>query len=202
MTTFTRLSSIALISFATLTGCGGGGGGGGGGGVTTPPPPVVDQSPAGVWDGQAVTAAGPDVTTSFESNEITNSGIGPFSVGTSPFRATFDAGIANSRGIQAFYISGLNAWHVLAGAPATVTFETPPRTLSFWVRTEIGVSSTIEIRDVNAVLIPPIITPTTTYTQIFVNRTATDAPIGSIDVTSPTGGDVVIDVLAFGNSEL
>ena len=92
---------------AALTACGGGGGGGGDGGIITPP--VADQSPAGIWNGQAVTPNGPDVTTSFENSEITNAE-GPFSIGTSPFTATFSAGIANSRGIRAFYVSGVNAW--------------------------------------------------------------------------------------------
>ncbi len=197
MKTLTRLLAITLVSVAALTACGGGGGGGGDGGIITPP--VADQSPAGVWGGSAVTPNGPDVSTSFETNTVTNGGLGPFLIGTSPFTATFDAGIANSRGILAFYITGLNAWHILAGLPATVTFETPPRTLSFWVITQnLAVVSTIEIRDVTGNLILPVITPTTTYTQIFVNRTATDTAIGSMVVTSPTGGDVIIDDLDFG----
>lgn len=198
MKTLTRLLAFTLVSVAALTACGGGGGdGGGGGGIITPP--VADQSPAGIWNGQAVTPDGPDVSTSFETNTVTNGGLGPFSIGTSPFGATFDAGIANSRGIPGFYITGLNAWHILAGFPATVTFETPPRTLSFWVITQnLAVVSTIEIRDETAALIMPAITPTTTYQQIVVTRTAAETAIGSILVTSPTGGDVIIDDLAFG----
>ena len=191
MRTFTRLSSIALISFATLTGCGGGGGGGGG--VTTPPPPVADQSPSGVWDGQAVTAGGPDVTTSFEFNRP-----GPFTVGTAPFTATFSSGQALTRGNTTFYVDGDNAWHVLVGTPATVTFGTMPKTLSFWVRTENGaVASTIDILDENAALITSV-TPNATYTQIVVNRTAAQTSIGSITITGPTNGDVIIDVFVFG----
>ncbi|TDJ44088.1 MAG: hypothetical protein E2O51_07105, partial [Gammaproteobacteria bacterium] len=199
MKTLTRLSSIALVSVAALTACGGGGGGGGGGGdggIITPP--VADQSPAGIWNGQAVTPNGPDVTTSFENSEITNA-VGPFSIGTSPFTATFSAGIANSRGIGAFYVSGDNAWHILNGASALVSFGTQPRTLSFWVITENStVVSTIEIRDLNGNLITPLITPTTTYVQYSVNRTAADPAIRSILVTTPSGGDVIIDDLAFG----
>ena len=108
MKTFTRVSSIALIAFATLAGCGGGGGGDGGGGVTTPPTPVADQSPSGIWGGQAVTAAGPNVTTSFEFNAS-----GPFSVGTAPFTGTFSSGNAETRSIPGFYISGLFMGSVL-----------------------------------------------------------------------------------------
>ena len=153
MTTFTRFSFITLVAFATLTGCGGGGGGGGGG-VTTPP--VADQSPSGIWDGQGVTTANPDVTTSFEFKLN-----GPFTVGTAPFTATFPSGRAETRGNTAFYVDGNNAWHVLVGTPATVTFGTLPKTLSFWVRTESGaVASTINILDENAALIRSV-TPTT-----------------------------------------
>jgi hypothetical protein len=193
MKTFTRVSSIALIAFATLAGCGGGGGGGGGGGVTTPPTPVADQSPSGIWGGQAVTAAGPNVTTSFEFNAS-----GPFSVGTAPFTGTFSSGNAETRSIPGFYISGLNAWHVLIGTPATVTFGTLPSTLSFWVRTEsAAVASTIDILDSTSALITSV-TPTNFYQQITVNRTAAQTPIGSITITGPTNGDVVIDDFEFG----
>jgi hypothetical protein len=184
MTTFTRFSFITLVAFATLTGCGGGG-------VTTPP--VADQSPSGIWDGQGVTTANPDVTTSFEFNLN-----GPFTVGTAPFTATFSSGRAETRGNTAFYVDGDNAWHVLVGTPATVTFGTLPKTLSFWVRTESGaVASTINILDENAALIRSV-TPTTTYTQITVNRTAAETSIGSITITGPTGGDVIIDLFVFG----
>jgi len=139
------------------------------------------------------------VSTSFENNEITNGGLGPFSIGTSPFTATFTAGIANSRGIGAFYVSGDNAWHILNGASALVSFGTLPRTLSFWVITENpAVVSTIEIRDLNGNLITPLITPTPNYMQYFVNRTAADPAIRSILVTTPSGGDVIIDDLSFG----
>ena len=49
-----------------------------------PPPPPAAQNPGGVWGGQSVTAAAPDVFTSFEFDAV-----GPFSVGTSPTTATF-----------------------------------------------------------------------------------------------------------------
>ncbi len=189
MKTLTRFLAVALVSFAALTACGGGGGGGGG--IITPP--VADQSPAGIWNGQAVTQGAPDVFTSFEFNDT-----GGFSVGTAPFTATFSSGNAETRNNQAFYISGDNAWHVLVGTPATVTFGALPQTLSFWVRTQsAAVSSTIDILDENSVLIMSV-TPTNTYTLIPVNRTAGQTSIGSVTITGPTGGDVIIDDLTFG----
>ena len=195
MKTSTRLLSIALVAFATVTGCGGGGGDGGGA-VTPPPaapPPAADQSPSGVWDGQAVTQGSPDVSTSFEFNDS-----GPFSVGTSPFTASFSNGNAETRGVPAFYISGLNAWHILTGTAATVTFETLPRTLSFWVRTVNAADvSDIQILDQNSTLIMAVV-PTNAYQQIVVNRAAGETSIESMVVTSTSGGDVVIDDFTIG----
>jgi len=195
MKTLMRLLAIALISFATLTACGGGSGGDDG--IVTPP--VADQSPAGVWNGQAVTQGAPDVFTSFEFNATAG-----FPIGTSPFMATFSNGNAETRNISGFYITGDNAWHILNGTSATVTFETPPRTLSFWARTAFAADvSSIQIFDVNSVLIPPVITPTNSYGTLptVVIRTAGQTSIGSMVVTSTTGGgggDVVIDDLTFG----
>ncbi len=169
---------IFLLCVAVLlSACGGGGSGGGG---TYPPPPPPPPSPG-------------DVFTSFEFNAT-----GPFSVGTSPFTATFSSGNAESRGNSAFYISGDNAWHILIGTSATVSFETLPSTLSFWVRTENAtVVSDIQILDENGALIMAV-TPTNVYQQIVVNRAAGQTLIGTFVVTSTSGGDVVIDDLTFG----
>ncbi|MEE8092982.1 MAG: hypothetical protein V3T47_01985, partial [Gammaproteobacteria bacterium] len=97
-----------------------------------------------------------------------------------------------------FYISGDNAWHIVVGTFATVTFGILPKTLSFWVRTENSTDvSDIEFLDEVGALIMSV-TPTNAYTQIFVSRTAAETSIGSMVVTSTSGGDVVIDDLAFG----
>ncbi len=179
MKTLTRLLAIALVSFAALTACGGGGGGGGG----TPASNgdvVIDEFSYG-------SPPSPDVMTGFESIEVTNGGIGPFSVGTSPFRATFSTGRAETRGVLALYRAGVNSWHILYGTSATVTFDTLPSTLAFWVRTVNAADvSTIEIFDVtptNPVLITTV-TPTSIYTQITVTRMAGETLIGSMVVTN------------------
>ena len=123
------LGSLLLLVFVGACSSGGGG--------TPPPPPQppppapAAQDPAGIWDGQSVTAAAPDVFTSFEF-----SAAGPFSVGVAPFTATYSNGNAESRGIPSFYITGLNSWHVLIGTSATVTFGTLPSSVNFFVRTE------------------------------------------------------------------
>lgn len=195
MKTSIRIFSIALVALATVTGCGGGGGGDA---VTAPPPPAqnppaADQSPSGVWDGQALTQGSADLATSFEFNDT-----GPFSVGTSPFTASFSNGNAESRGVRAFYITGVNAWHILTGTSATVTYETLPRTLSFWVRTEnITDVSDIQILDQNSAVIMAVV-PTNVYQQIVVNRAAGETSIESMVVTSTSGGDVVIDDFSIG----
>ncbi len=58
--TFTHLLAIALVFFATLTGCGSGGGGG----AVTPPAaaPPANRSLSGQWNGHAVTPGSPDRT--------------------------------------------------------------------------------------------------------------------------------------------
>ncbi len=193
MKTSTRLLSVALVSFATLTGCGGGGWGGGGRETLLPLPPPADQSPSGVWEGQALTQASTDVFTSFEFDAA-----GPFSVGTSPFTASFSNGNAENRDKRDFYITGDNAWHILISTSATVTFETLPRSLSFWVRTENATDvSDIQILDENSALIMAVI-PTNAYQEIILTRAAGETSIGSMVVTSTSGGDVVIDDLTFG----
>ncbi len=139
------------------------------------------------------TAAAPDVFTSFEFNAA-----GPFDVGTTPFRATFSNGNAESRGVPEFYITGANSWHILIGTSATVTFETNPQTLSFWVRTENATDvSEILINDENGALIQMVV-PTNAFQQVIVSRNAGETDFGSVEVTSTSGGDVVIDDFTFG----
>jgi len=155
------------------------------------PPPT--QSPSGAWVGTSLSVAAADVFTSFEFNAT-----GGFTIGTTPYTATYSNGNAETRGVSAFYISGDNAWHILVGTSATVTFETLPNTLSFWVRTETaGNISNIDIFDENGVLIRNVV-PTNAYQMISVVRGAGQALIGSMVVTSTSGGDVVIDDLTFG----
>jgi hypothetical protein len=100
--------------------------------------------------------------------------------------------------VAAFYISGLNAWHILVGTSAVVTFETNPQTLSFWVRTEQATDvAEIRVNDENSVLIQSI-TPTNAYQQIVMSRTAGQTDFGSVDVISVSGGDIIIDDFTFG----
>ncbi len=138
----------------------------------------------------------------FENFEF--SATGGFERGTTPYRATYSNGNAETRGVPAFYISGLNAWHILVGTLATVTFETLPNTLTFFVRTDnAGDVSNIDILDENGVLIQNVV-PTNAYqplnNPISVVRGAGQTLIGSMEVTSTSGGDVVIDDLTFGYS--
>lgn len=187
------LTLAALFFLAFMAACGGGGGAAPPQPPPPPPPPPPAQNPGGIWVGQSVTAAAPDVFTSFEFTQNA-----PFTVGTAPFTATFDNGRAETRGVPAFYITGANAWHVLVGTSATVTFGTNPSTLDFWVRTEnAGDVAEIRIFDENSTLIQTIV-PDNVYRQVTINRTPGEALIGTIEVTSTSGGDVVIDDLTFG----
>jgi hypothetical protein len=165
----------ALLLSAVMGACGGSGGSGGSGGGSAPP-------------AQATCNA----STSFEFNAT-----GPFCIGTSPFTATFSSGDTKSTGEADLYSSGDFAWHVLGGTSATVTFETLPSTVTFFVRTEFaGDVSDIQILDENDDLIMSV-TPTAIFQQIIVNRDPGQTLIGLIVITSTSGGDVVIDDFIF-----
>lgn len=164
------------------------------GGCPLPALPI-EQSATGVWGGQAVTPAPADVITSFEFDAA-----GPFSIGTSPRTASFSNGIAKAAGDPAFTVTGSYAWYVSVGTSATVTFETLPSSLSFWVRTQnASDASEIQVFDEAGTLIQTV-TPTDVFQEIVVTRAAGETFIGSFDVISTSGGDVVIDDLTLGYS--
>ena len=144
------------------------------------------------------------VETSFEFNAT-----GPFTIGTSPISATFSAGVAESRGVNALYHSGRNAWHILPNDPTVVSFETPASALSFWARTENNnVTGTLRVFDSNNVRILNRAVPNS-YQLIEITRSAGQALIARFEVTAAGGGggsgyggvgaagDVVIDDLSF-----
>ncbi len=178
MTTFTRLLSIALISFATLTGCGGGGGGGGGGGAAAPPP-AVGVGDIVIDDFTIGFPPDPVVFTSFEFSMAA-----PFSIGTSPFTADFLNGEALTRGNTDLYNTGDFAWHILNNSSARVEFRMPPSTLEFFVLTEntTGIR-TVEIFDVDGVSILTV-TPMNAFELVEVIRTGAQTLIGSMVVTN------------------
>ena len=158
---------VTLLLSAFVGACGGGGGGG---------------------------AAPPTQSTCFLSTSFEFNATGPFCIGTSPFTATFSSGVTKSTGDAGLYSSGDFAWHVLSGTSAIVTFETLPSTVTFFVRTEFaGTVSDIQILDENSDLIMPVIIPTTMFVQVIISRDPGQTLIGSIIVTSTSGGDVVID---------
>ncbi len=164
-----------LLLSAFIGACGGGGGGGDGGAASPPPAQSSCQT-----------------STSFEFNAT-----GPFCIGTSPFTATFSSGTSKSEGDPDLYSSGNFAWHVLSGTSAMVTFETLPSTVTFFVRAEnVGTVSDIQILDENGESIMSM-TPTIVFQQVIVNRDPGETLIGSIVVTSTSGGDVVIDDFIF-----
>ena len=195
MTTIIRLISTTLASLVILAGCGGGGGGGSPPPPPPPPPPIQFQSVTGTWGGQSVTGAAADVSTSFEFGAT-----GGFTVGATPYTAAFSNGNAETRGDPGLYVSGTNAWHILVGTAATVSFETLPNTLRLNVRTVNAADvSNVDIFDENGVLIQNVI-PTNAYQIINITRGAGESLIASVEVTSTSGGDVVIDDLTFGYS--
>jgi len=121
------------------------------------------------------------VETSFEFNAT-----GPFTIGTSPISATFSAGVAESRGVNALYHSGRNAWHIFPNA--VVSFETPASALSFWARTENNnVTGTLRVFDSNNVRILNRAVPNS-YQLIEITRSAGQALIARFEVTAAGGG--------------
>jgi hypothetical protein len=162
----------ALLLSAFIGACGGGGGG------ATPSTPPAQSSC--------------HISTSFEFNATA-----PFCIGTSPFTATFSSGVSQSVGDPGLYSSGNFAWHVLSGTSAMVTFETLPSTVTFFVRAEnVATVSDIQILDENGDSIMSM-TPTNFFQQVIVNRDPGETLIGSVVVTSTSGGDVVIDDFIF-----
>ena len=158
-----------------------------------PPPPAADQSPAGIWTGQAVTPDIPDVTTSFEFTDTDG-----FIVGNAPFTADFQGGVAETRQNGALYADGVFSWHV-AATDGTIDFATPGSTLSFSTRTvAAGDAATIEVLDVNGGRISLDIVPDA-FAVINVTRDpAIGEPlIGSVVITVENG-EIVVDLFAFG----
>ena len=157
----------ALLLSAFIGACGGGGG------SAAPPPPTQSSC--------------------HPSRSFEFSATGPFCIGTSPFTATFSGGQTQSSGQADLYSSGDFAWHVLGGTSATVTFETLPSIVTFFVRNEFaGAVSDIQVLDENNDLIMAV-TPSDFFQQIIVNRDSGQTLIDSVVVTSTSGGDVVID---------
>ncbi len=164
-------SALLLATF--ITACGGGGGSG----ASNPPPSA--QSPC-------------NASTSFEFDAT-----GPFCVGTSPYTATFSSGVTKASSRSDYYSSGDYAWYVLNETSATVTFETLPSTLTFFVRSELAATvSDIQVLDENGEMIMQM-APTNILQQVIVNRAVGQTIIGSVVVTSTSGGDVVIDDCIF-----
>ncbi|RLA23124.1 MAG: hypothetical protein DRQ63_12005 [Gammaproteobacteria bacterium] len=121
---------------------------------------------------------------------------GNFGVGTAPHSATFAGGIAETRGVPGFYADGINSWHI--STSATITFETPVSTLSYFSRTVTdGDVSTIVFRDAAGAMIDMDVSPDANTPLLYSIDTAGGLPISSVDVTVTTG-EIVIDLLTFG----
>jgi len=188
----TIYSSIAMLTMSVLLVACGGGGGGATSPPPPPPPPAANMSPGGIWSAPFATTTAANVVTGFESVSGGN-----FSAGTAPHSATFAGGVAETRGVPGFYADGINSWHI--SNSATITFETPVSTLSYFRRTVTnGDASTIVFRDAagNAIGAPDIAPDANTPLLYSIDQTG-GPPIASVDVTV-TAGEIVIDLLTFG----
>ena len=189
-------STIAILTLSALMGACGGSSSGGGGFTPPPPPPPppppAAQSAGGLWVAAYATAAAADVVTGFETVGGTL-----FDIGTTPYVAAFSGGVAETRGVPGFYADGINSWHI--STTATITFETPVITLSYFRRTVTnGDAATITFRDTEGNAIGnPDIPPDATMPLLFSIDTAGALPIASVDVAVTTG-EIVIDLLTYG----
>jgi len=132
------------------------------------------------------------VSTSFEFSETA-----PFTVGESPLSANFSAGVAESRGVPEFYKSGNAAWHIPGGETATVSFETPPRALNFWARTETaGGDGRVRVFDETDTEIFAE-TLSDSFENLVINRPSGESLIGRLEIVNAGTEDLIIDDLSF-----
>jgi len=119
----------------------------------------------------ASTLSAQDVFSSFEFDEYS----GLFTLGTSPFDATFDNGIAQVIGISWLYTSGSHAWMIDVGQTGEVTFGTPAEQLEFFVRDQFSdVNGVCKVFDTNGVEVASYNIAETGWTHV--------------DLTAPAGG--------------
>lgn len=157
-----------------------------------PPPPPADQSTQGLWTGQAVSPDIPDTLTSFEFDDSDG-----FEVGTAPFTADFQGGVSQMAADPALANDGDNSWSV-PDTDGTVTFATPPGTLSLFARVvTLGDVATITVRDTAGAAIGVLIL-TDAFQELSVTRDpgAGDTLIGSVDIEVTTG-EVVVDSFGY-----
>ena len=79
--------------------------------------------------GSIATVSGQDVSTSFEGDAPNT---GDFTLGTSPKTVTFTGGFTQTQGNPSLYRQGDKSFMVRSGDTATITFETPAESVTFW----------------------------------------------------------------------
>ena len=139
-----------------------------------------------------LTARGETFSTNFE-----NVGTGTFSIGTSPIRATFAGGNAQTVGNGAFYHSGIFSWHVSASVTATVTFETPASVVDLWVRnTTAGSAGVVRAIDTGGATVATL-TITSVFQNFVVTRGAGETLIARVEYQNTGTADIVMDDFSF-----
>jgi len=115
-----------------------------------------------------------------------------------PFTATFQGGVAETRGNGALYVSGEFSWHIDT-AGGSVAFATPGDRLLFSTRSVSAAdNATIRVLDENGAEISSTAV-TNTFQQISINRGAGESLIGAIEIAVGSG-EIVIDAFTFGSS--
>ncbi len=134
------------------------------------------------------------------SFEFRNSGT--FSIGETPFTASFSGGSAQTVGIGAYYHSGAFSWHVPSGGSASVSFETPVESIDFWFRDTAGAaSSNYRIFDTDNTIIASG-SGSQSFVNVLQSRSAAETRIARLEFDSAGGGDTVVDDFAYTVTEL
>jgi glucose/arabinose dehydrogenase len=139
--------------------------------------------------------AAEDLTTSFEFDDLS----GEFTLGESPLTVTFTGGEAKSIGNFALYHTGTHAFMVTAGGIGTVTFETPAREITLFLRDESSsVGGVLTVFDTDGTEIESFDSTDASWTEVSITRDAAATPIGSITlVHNGASGHTVIDDFSF-----
>ena len=140
---------------------------------------------------------GNDVSSSFEFNDVS----GDFTLGSSPITARFQGGEAKVIGVGELYHTGMNSWMIDSGNTGTISFETPVKKVSLYLRDQTSsVASELTVSDENGDMVSQFMGTDTDWTSIDITVGEMSPGISTITlVNNGTGIDnyTVIDDFSF-----
>jgi len=132
-------------------------------------------------------AAAIDLTTSFEFNDSSDS----FTLGDAPNTIVFSNGEAKSIGVLSLYHSGSRSWMIDDGNTGVITFTTPARELSFFIRSAANNTGDLRVYDSNDQLIS---TDNSTQNWLAITITISEGEpgIGKVEFQHTAGSSYVV----------